>query len=808
MMMTARSLLFISVLALAGCDSAEERAEKHFQSGIELLEAGDATRALVEFRNVFALDKTHREARLAYARTTRGLGNISESYSNFLNVSEQEPQNMEARLALTEMAVVAQNWDEAERHGAVLIQADPPVEGSEIPRLALEFRQAVQDGNNTKKRELTRQAEVLAEDKPDNEILHRILIEGYMSEGEIDKAVDITDRAIAKAPENGLFYRVKAMILARKNDTPRLEDHLRDTISRFPDDDEMKGLLVRLLAEEGDVKGAQEFLRSEIETADDKLAAHVTLIAFIQRSEGAAAALAEVDVALPLHESADVLKALQAGLLFDQGQQSDAIAVLQGVVDGAEPGGETDRYKVTLARMLLATGNEVGARQLVGEVLEGDPNQVEALKMSANWLIEEDAADDAISALRRALDQEPEDAQAMTLMALAHERNGNAQLAQDLLALAVDASGNAPGESLRFANALFEQDRFQAAEEVLIKGLRSSPGNVQLLTLLGQVYLRTEDWARADQVVQTLRRQEVDQARAAADQLQLQVISRVEGQDQGVAFLEAMANSDDGNAAAKVALIRARLAQDDPDAALALARELVEEFPDNPRARQVLGNTQFATGDFASAEATLGELARQSGVGMDILQYARVLGAQGKGDDARAAIDDGLAKSPDSGDLLWAKASYLERDNDIDGAIEIYEKLYEANSASPIIANNLASLLATYRTDEASLERAFVVARRLRGTSRAPFQDTYGWILFRRGNAEEALTYLEPAAQALSRDPIVQYHLGRIYEELGRSEDAVGKYEAAITLAGKDDQRAQIADAATRREALSKAADQ
>ena len=41
---------FLAVLfLLAACDTAEERAEKHFQSGIELLEAGDIRRALVEF---------------------------------------------------------------------------------------------------------------------------------------------------------------------------------------------------------------------------------------------------------------------------------------------------------------------------------------------------------------------------------------------------------------------------------------------------------------------------------------------------------------------------------------------------------------------------------------------------------------------------------------------------------------------------------------------------------------------------------------------------------------------------------------
>ena len=53
---------------------------------------------------------------------------------------------------------------------------------------------------------------------------------------------------------------------------------------------------------------------------------------------------------------------------------------------------------------------------------------------------------------------------------------------------------------------------------------------------------------------------------------------------------------------------------------------------------------------------------------------------------------------------------------DIDGAIAAYEALYAADSGSPVLANNLASLLASYRDDPASLERAFAIARRLRGT--------------------------------------------------------------------------------------------
>ena len=137
----------------------------------------------------------------------------------------------------------------------------------------------------------------------------------------------------------------------------------------------------------------------------------------------------------------------------------------------------------------------------------------------------------------------------------------------------------------------------------------------------------------------------------------------------------------------------------------------------------------------------------------------------------------------------------MERENDFDGAIAIYEQLYEKDSSSLVIANNLASMLATYKDDQISLEKASRVARRLKGTTVPPFQDTYGWILFRNGNFDEALTYLEPAANGLAGDPIVQFHLGKTYQALGRDDDARAAFQRASDIASQDDPRDQIAEA-------------
>ena len=159
------------------------------------------------------------------------------------------------------------------------------------------------------------------------------------------------------------------------------------------------------------------------------------------------------------------------------------------------------------------------------------------------------------------------------------------------------------------------------------------------------------------------------------------------------------------------------------------------------------------------------------------------LASQGRADDAAAVIDAGLAAVPGNAALGFARAGILEEKGDIDGAIAAYEALYAQDSASPVLANNLASLIASYRDDPASLERAFAIARRLRGSDVPYFQDTYGSILHRRGDNDQALSYLAPAATALPDNALVQFHLAETELALGRRSEARASFAKAVDAA-------------------------
>ena len=90
------AVLALSAFALSGCDTAEERAEAHYQRALALLADGDADRAKVEFRNVFRLDGAHVAARLAYAAELDREGETREAYGQYLRVVDQDPKNLEA----------------------------------------------------------------------------------------------------------------------------------------------------------------------------------------------------------------------------------------------------------------------------------------------------------------------------------------------------------------------------------------------------------------------------------------------------------------------------------------------------------------------------------------------------------------------------------------------------------------------------------------------------------------------------------------------------------------------------------------
>lgn len=781
--------------ALVACKTSEERAEDHFQSGIALIEQGEVEKGLVELRNVFNLNGDHLEARRLYANTSREMGNLREAYGQYLRLAEQYPEDADGRINLSEMAFETNNWAEFDRHATVAIKQAPDDPRAKVIAVAADYRRAVMAENEPKRQAVAVEANALAQEIDNSNILRRIVIEDLLRAQKFSAALTEIDRSIEASPDDRTLYRQKLAVLNQLRDDDAIETLLRDMITRFDDDDSLKTTLIRFYMARDNVEGAEQFLRSQSDPKAEDPQGFVTLIRFLLTQRGPEVALAELEKGLADKPGDLVFGSLRAGIKFDSGAREEAIADLEALVSQTDENDQTEQVnnaKVALARMQISMGNEVGARRLVEEILQADQSHVEALKMRARWEIDADEADDAINSLRTALDQSPQDHVAMTLMAQAYTRAGRHELARDYLSLAVEASGNAPEESLRYARLLRSEERYLPAEDTLVAALRSTPGNLEVLDELGQLYIVMKDVSRARQVADTLRRQDTDASRQAANSIDLAILNAREGTTGALEFLETLAD-ESNDAGPKVAIVRTLLSDNKREEALDYITQAALEDPQSAVLKYVLHATQVAAGQLDKAEVGYKELLDEDASRERVwVELIRILAAQGRREDVDQVMAEGLEALPDSPNLMWSKATFLERDGDIDGAIEVYENLYERQSSSQIIANNLASMLTTYREDEASLERAYNVGRRLRGSDVPAFQDTYGWIMYRRGDYDQALANLEPAADALRTDPIVQYHLAMAYLAVQRNGDALDRFKRAVELAGDVDTRPQI----------------
>jgi tetratricopeptide (TPR) repeat protein len=373
----------------------------------------------------------------------------------------------------------------------------------------------------------------------------------------------------------------------------------------------------------------------------------------------------------------------------------------------------------------------------------------------------------------------------MTLMASAHERDGSLDLAGERLALAVEVSGGAPTESVRYARFLIDQNRKPAAMSVLTDARRVSPGNVEVLGLLADLAIEATDWTTVGNIASSLDQIGTEEAISLAEGLRAaQLLGQGRNSDL-VAQLEQQIAEGDTSLRATALLITSRLQNGEPDAARAALDQAIAAAPDDPELAMLDANLSLALGEIDRGEAILRDLInRYPEAEAPVSQLYRVLTVTGRAEDASTTLQAGLASQPGSRALRALRAGELEAAGDIDGAIAIYEDLYAEDTNNLIIANNLASLIGTFREDEAELMRASDIARRLRDREVPAFQDTYGWIEYRRGNFEDALPYLEAAAAGLQEDAIVQYHLGMTYLALERPEDARRQLTQALDIAG------------------------
>jgi len=115
----------------------------------------------------------------------------------------------------------------------------------------------------------------------------------------------------------------------------------------------------------------------------------------------------------------------------------------------------------------------------------------------------------------------------------------------------------------------------------------------------------------------------------------------------------------------------------------------------------------------------------------------------------------------------------------------IYEEGLRQDPKSALLLNNFGYSLAERGLQ---LERALEMSKQAitAEPDNAAYLDTYGWILFKLHNYEDAEVYIEKSIITGQASSIVHEHLGDVYEKLGQNEKALKSWKKAFELDSKN----------------------
>lgn len=191
-------------------------------------------------------------------------------------------------------------------------------------------------------------------------------------------------------------------------------------------------------------------------------------------------------------------------------------------------------------------------------------------------------------------------------------------------------------------------------------------------------------------------------------------------------------------------------------------RQALSQLPDHPRALYLLGRIAEHGGNKAEAKRLYRESSR------------------------RGSVD---------GDAFARLAQFAAAEGDRRTAIEMYGAALKYQPRNVTYLNNLATLLGE---EEGRMEDAVRAAQNAYALDpeTPEIADTYGWLLFRAGRTKEAAVRLEPAANRLQTNAILQFHAGMALSRLSRTTDARDLLKRALRIdpnfAGADAARAEL----------------
>jgi tetratricopeptide (TPR) repeat protein len=775
----------LSLAAASGCGGVQARKARHLEKGQTYLAAENYDKARVEFQNARQIDPKDPEALYELGVIAERIGNPRQAAQFYQGAVEVGPDHIPARAGLARLYLFA---GVPERTLELL---KPALDKHPDDARLLTLRAAVRNQQKDVSAALA-DATRAVELAPTDEDAVATLAGIYRSQRELAKAQALLEQSVKSIPGTVNLRVALADIDAQSGHLAEAEAQLLKVVELKPAERVQRERLAQFYVQSNQIDAAERTVRQAIKDLPAEHSLKLALIDFLAAQRGRPIAEAELKTMIAAAPDESALQFGLARFYIGGKDLKQAETVYQGIIDRwkFEAAGLAARDQLAAAR--FQSGDSRGALALANEVLDKSPRDEDALVLRGNIALANHDPSAAIADLRAVLRDQPGAVRVLRALARAEFVNGEPESAEATMRRAFEANPTDQVLQLDLARLLADLGKPEQSQAMILNLASQRPNDPELLDLEFRVSLKMQDYvtakAAADAIVAL-------QPKLAVGHFYQGMLAEAHGRtDEALRLYRAASALQPDSAEPLEAEVRLLVSEKRMPEALKRLDEIGASQPENAAVLFLKGNVLAGNGrPVESQEAFKQAIARSP---KWWLPYRGLANAQlaAKQDPAVAVATLRIAKTVvDDKDALGQElASLLERLGKPDEAIAEYEEVVRAYPNSESAANNLAMLLATYRTDRPSLDRAKELSARFADSANPYFMDTYGWVMYKRGESATSVPVLARVVKRLPGQVVVRYHLGMAEALAGKNTEA---RENLTQVVNSGQQFAGLADA-------------
>lgn len=760
--------LGVSLLSLIGCEGAEEREEKYLSKAQAYYDETNYEKMQVELKNVLQINPKNVKARYLMALAAEKDQNWRKMFAHLSATIDAQPDHYDAQLKLGKLFLFSKDIEKAAEKTELVLSAQP----NNPDALALKAT------IHLSKKELTESKALLTkvlEIEPGHYEASLLLLKILGEEKNTVGAKQILEDAFAVHPEKIKLSLVKINMLLLEDKKDEAEAMYLSLIQKFPKNEGLYYNLVKLYMDRKKTDQAETVLRDLVNQLPDEDKPKFILTGFITRQRGFEQAEAELNTLIK--ENPNKFGFKLAKLTLYKGQIEKEQQILEEIIKDDMLGSYGIDARNKLAILLNAKGDVSQAKELIEKSLELDARNVPALLFRAGLSLKDKDFDAALADARSILRNNPESEKALMIQAIAQLKNKNAPLAMETLEKVVLINPKNLIATKDLARIKAQSNDIEGAIEILVKSQDHFKNNQDISVMLIDLYGKRQEWGKAESIAKTLLDQAEDKDLPRYKLAQLYM-----GQkkfEAAISQFEEIRASKPAAPDVLAGLVNSYLATNKSKKAEKLLDDSLKSNSKNPAIITMRAELHRQKKQLTKAEKLFKqviELEPKAQIGYTNL--ASIYLIQKQHDKVIAVFEQGVKEIPTGGSLLMQLATLYTAMGRTDEAVDSYEKILILAPKNLLATNNLASLLSESK-DKEKLEKAYALAEGLKDSKYPALLDTYSWVSFKNGKIDDALMVLETLITKEGISPEMHYHLGMVYIEKGRTEDAKMALEKA-----------------------------